>query len=196
MNPAKGALAVFAILLAASLLSGCIAGNPPNSAVPPVPTAKSGDLVQVDYTLYLSNGNVFDTSMAADAAAANLTVGHPFGPLNLTIGDGMFLPAFENALVGMKAGDSKTITLTPQQGYGERNPALVINVSVQGLQASGITPLIGTKVSLQNGAGQGVITNITNGTAYIDFNSPLAGQTLTFKLILRSIGGLQANQSS
>jgi FKBP-type peptidyl-prolyl cis-trans isomerase 2 len=195
MKAQNATIAIIAILFSATILAGCLSGNPQNQSVAPIPAAKVGDVVQVDYTLYLSNGTVFDTSMQSEAVAANANIQHPFGPLNLTIGSGQFLPAFENAIVGMQVGQSKNITLTPQQGYGVFNPALVLNVSVSQLVSAGITPAIGTQVYLRSGQGAGVITNITNGTAYINFNSPLAGQTLTFTIILRSIDG-NATQAS
>jgi peptidylprolyl isomerase len=67
--------------------------------------AKEGDTVSVDYTLSLSDGSVYQT-----------TVGKQ--PLEFVIGAGKMLADFESALVGMKAGESKTITIPTANAYG------------------------------------------------------------------------------
>jgi hypothetical protein len=76
-----------------------------------------GDLVQVDYVGKLSNGTLFDTSIKSEAEKAGFSVSKTFEPLSLILGDGMTLPLFESGLIGMKAGETKTITIPPGQGY-------------------------------------------------------------------------------
>ncbi len=89
--------------------------------------AKAGSVVKVNYTGSFSNGWVFDTSDFSVANDSNVAKSFEFvlksqslyQPLSFTIGGGTLLAGFENAVIGMQAGDSKTITLTPAQAYGE-----------------------------------------------------------------------------
>ncbi len=67
--------------------------------------AKEGDTVRVHYTGKLKDGTVFDTS--GDRA-----------PLEFTIGGGQVIPGFEQAVVGMEPGETKTATIPPEEAYG------------------------------------------------------------------------------
>ena len=82
------------LLLGAILISGCTAAQ-----------AKNGDIVQVYYTGTLENGTVFDTSEGRE-------------PLNFTLGEGKMIPGFEQAVLGMKVGESKTVTIPADEAYG------------------------------------------------------------------------------
>ena len=66
---------------------------------------KYGDTVKVHYTGKLENGTVFDSSINRE-------------PLQLTIGEGCLIPGFENALVGMRPGESKTTKVEAGDAYG------------------------------------------------------------------------------
>lgn len=68
--------------------------------------AKKGDTVEVDYTGKFENGEVFDSSEGRE-------------PLEFTIGDGQVIPGFENAVDGMAFGETKTVTIPPEEAYGK-----------------------------------------------------------------------------
>ena len=89
------------LLLGAILISGCTAAE-----------AKNGDIVQVDYTGTLENGTVFDTSVGGE-------------PLEFTLGEGKMIPKFEQAVLGMKVGESKTVTIPADEAYGQYRDDLV-----------------------------------------------------------------------
>ncbi len=67
--------------------------------------AKKGDKVEVNYTGRFPNGQVFDTSVGR-------------APLPFTIGGGQLIEGFDEAVVGMRVGDRKTVTIPPEKGYG------------------------------------------------------------------------------
>ena len=67
--------------------------------------AKKGDKVDVNYTGRFPDGKVFDTSVGRS-------------PLGFTIGGGQLIEGFDEAVVGMRVGDRKTITIPPEKGYG------------------------------------------------------------------------------
>lgn len=152
-------------LLGAILISGCNAAQ-----------AKNGDIVQVNYTGTLENGTVFDTSEGGE-------------PLEFTLGEGKMIPKFEEAVLGMKIGESKTFTIPADEAYGPYRDDLV-----QVINREELTNIPNPEVGQQLYGSQtdgttitGTITNVTDTTVTVDFNPPLAGKNLTFEIKLISI---------
>ncbi len=78
-----------------------------------------GDIVQVDYTGKLPDGTVFDTSDPEVAVSAGVyQEGRTYQPLTVVIGAHNVITGFEDGLLGMKEGESKTLTIAPEEGYG------------------------------------------------------------------------------
>lgn len=80
--------------------------------------AKRGDTVKVHYTGKLDDGTVFDSSKGRE-------------PLEFSIGEGIVIPGFEEAIVGMSPGESKTASICAEQAYGPYRPELVMVVERQ-----------------------------------------------------------------
>ncbi len=78
--------------------------------------ASQGDVVRIHYTGRFEDGRVFDTSTERD-------------PLEFVAGGGQVIPGVSNAVIGMEEGEKKTVTLPPDEGYGQRNPALEQTIS-------------------------------------------------------------------
>ncbi len=139
--------------------------------------AKQGDTVKVHYTGKLEDGSTFDTSVGGE-------------PLEFTMGDGELLPAFEKAVMGMKAGDSKTVTLTAEEGYGPYREEMVLEVD-RGQIPPDINPEIGQQLELKQADGDQeiavVVTASTDKSITLDANHPLAGKPLVFDIELVEI---------
>jgi len=139
--------------------------------------AKNGDKVHVHYTGKLEDGTVFDSSQGGD-------------PLEFTIGEGRIIPGVEEALVGMKAGDNKTVSIPSEKGYGPRHEQLLFRVPKDRLP-EGMEPEVGQRYELtQEGGAKALVTvtGIENDEVVLDGNHPLAGKTMVFDLELVSIG--------
>lgn len=184
---------IMAVLLVLSItfVAGCASSNQ-NSGINANTTVKMGDNVTVDYTLYLANGSIYDTSMESVAQQAGLnTTGRSFSPITFVVGDGNYLGGFENGTIGMKVGDTKNVTLTPDQAYGEYNQSLIMPVNMSDLVNASIVPYVNE--TLYNGFSLVRVASIpNNSTVMIDYNPPLAGDTLTFKITLRSINSVSS----
>jgi len=74
--------------------------------------AKIGDKVRVHFTGTLEDGTIFGSTISEE-------------PFEFTIGEKNMLPGFENAVIGMKKGETKTITLAPEDAYGVYNEKMV-----------------------------------------------------------------------
>ena len=100
--------------------------------------ALEGDLVKVDYVGSFLNGTVFDTSLedaAKDAGVYNEL--RPYEPLAFVIGSGQVIPGFENAVLGMRVGEEKTVTIPPKEAYSTgplAGKTLVFKVIVQSIE--------------------------------------------------------------
>jgi FKBP-type peptidyl-prolyl cis-trans isomerase 2 len=101
-------------------------------------TVVNGDAVKVDYIGKLSDGRVFDTSLASIANDASVSKSLSFtlrsntsyAPLSFTIGGKTVITGFNNAVIGMKVGDIKTVDLTPSEGYGNLVMSKVSNFTL------------------------------------------------------------------
>ena len=138
--------------------------------------AKHGDTVKVHYTGKLDDGTVFDTSIKRD-------------PLQLTIGEGRVIPGFEQAVVGMKPGESKTAKVPADKAYGPHREEMVLEVDRNQFPEH-LKPKVGERLQVRQPDGQTIIvtvTDISEASVTLDGNHPLAGKDLTFDIQLIEI---------
>ncbi len=138
--------------------------------------ANSGDTVKIHYTGTLEDGSVFDSSRGRE-------------PLQFTIGQSQIIAGFEQAVVGMSPGDSKTATIPAAEAYGPRSDEMVMEVERERLPDD-LEPEVGMQLRIDHGEGQDMVVNVTEVTdshVIIDGNHPLAGKDLTFELELVEI---------
>ncbi|WP_435606144.1 FKBP-type peptidyl-prolyl cis-trans isomerase [Pseudomonas knackmussii] len=124
--------------------------------------------VTLHFALKLEDGNVVDSTFDKQ-------------PATFKVGDGNLLPGFELALYGLKAGDKRTLSIDPEQGFGQPNPA---NVQIMPRdQFDGMELSHGLLVIFNDAAKTelpGVVKEFDEQRVTIDFNHPLAGKTLAF----------------
>jgi FKBP-type peptidyl-prolyl cis-trans isomerase 2 len=139
--------------------------------------AKTGDTVKVHYRGELLDGTVFDSSNGRE-------------PLEFKIGEGNVIPGFEEAVIDMCPGDSKTATIPPDQAYGPHEEEMLIDVPRETVPPE--IPLdIGTELQMRAPDGRTAevkIAKVTDDTVTLDANHPLAGKDLVFHIDLVSIG--------
>lgn len=138
--------------------------------------AKRGDTVRIHYTGKLSDGTQFDSSAGKD-------------PLEFALGSGQVIPGFDDAVDGMNVGDSKTVTIPPEQAYGQKHDQLIQDVPKQALPDD-ITPEVGMQLQSKSPDGRVlhlVVTDVGDDTITVDGNHPLAGEDLTFDIELVGI---------
>lgn len=147
---------------------------------------ESGDVVKVDYVGTTDDGEVFDTSIESVAQEAWLfNELRNYAPLEFTVGQGQMIPGFEKGVVGMKLNEKKTITIPPEEAYGEVNQELVQTLPASNFDEAGIEPEVWETYNF--GIAQGTILEKDEETVTVDFNHPLAGKTLTFDVTLKEI---------
>lgn len=103
-------------------------------------------------------------------------------PVSLVMGDGSLLPSFEKALLGLCAGDRRTVSLPPEDAFGPWNPE---NVQIFDTVKFEQTPIVGHMIEFEDKAKSslfGVVKSVNEDTTEIDFNHPLAGKDITFEV--------------
>jgi FKBP-type peptidyl-prolyl cis-trans isomerase 2 len=131
-----------------------------------------GDNVKVNYTGKLEDGEIFDSSEGRE-------------PLKFVAGQGQMIKGFDEAVIGMKKGEKKTITLAPEEAYGEFREDAKITVDKNQLP-NFENLVVGSQLMTNNGA-TGTIIEKSDQNAIIDFNHKLAGKTLIFDIEIVSI---------
>jgi len=138
--------------------------------------AKEGDKVKVHYTGKLEDGTVFDSSENRP-------------PLEFEIGKGNVIPGFESGVVGMELNGKKTVTIEPDDAYGQRRDELTVEVTKADFPED-ITPDVGQQLQIKRPDGNVIdvaITKVEGDKVTLDANHPLAGKTLVFDIELVEI---------
>jgi peptidylprolyl isomerase len=138
--------------------------------------AQRGDTVKVHYTGKLSDKSVFDSSSGGD-------------PLEFTIGAGEVIPGFEQAVLGMQPGESRTTMIPSDQAYGDYDEEMILEVD-RGQLPGDVAPEVGQQYQVVNPEGEAMIVTVaevSDDAVTLDANHPLAGQDLTFDIQLVEI---------
>ena len=140
---------------------------------------KTGDTVVVVYDGLLDNGDIFESSETS-------------GPLEFVVGEGSVMPAFEEQIVGLQAGEKKTFQLAPAEAHGQSNPELIHTVERSVLPNPDqltVGLVLGLTVDHEGKKEQvpAMVTAIDGDQITVDFNHPLAGKTLTYRVTVQSI---------
>jgi len=124
-------------------------------------------VVSMEYTLTV-DGDVIDSS-------------NEDGPIEFLQGHGNLVPGLESELYGMKVGESKDVTVSPTDGYGEQDDEAYQDVPRSEFPDE-ITPELGMELQMRQGEQilEATIVEMGDDQVKLDFNHPLAGKTLHF----------------
>lgn len=139
-------------------------------------SAAPGDTVKVHYTGRLVDGTEFDSSRGAE-------------PLELTLGQGQTIPGFEDAIIGMAAGEQKSVTIPCDSAYGARNEEMTQTVP-RSVIPEEIELTQGMVLNARSPEGQTVsftVAAFDDENVTVDGNHPLAGHDLVFELELVAV---------
>ncbi|MBN1544104.1 peptidylprolyl isomerase [Candidatus Woesearchaeota archaeon] len=132
---------------------------------------KNNNIACVHYTGSLESGEVFDSSKGRQ-------------PLEFVVGSGQLIKGFDTAVVGMKVGDRKKVSLVPAEAYGERDDRRVQEVQ-RSMLPKEPEPKPGMMLTISTPTGQmfpAKIDKVEKDVVTIDFNHPLAGKKLNFEI--------------
>ena len=150
---------------------------------------KKRDFIEIEYTAIIEDTNqVFDTTDEETAKSANIyNKDAKYKPIIICIGENQILKGLDESLME-KEKDFKEdkITLSPENAFGKKNPKLLHLISQSSFKKQNIHPYPGLQINLDGI--MGTIRTVTPGRVIVDFNHPLAGKTITYKIrIIRKI---------
>ena len=138
--------------------------------------AKQGDTVWVHYTGKLDDGTVFKTSN-----------GHK--PLKFKIGKSKLIPALQEAVVGMKPGESRNIRIAADEAYGPRREEMVVAVDKKNFPQN-VQPYVGLELDVHQNDDKvfpAKVVDVSECSVTLDANHPLAGKDVIFDIELVEI---------
>lgn len=136
-----------------------------------------GHEVVMHFTIKLSDGSVADSTKVSGK------------PAKFRMGDGNLTENFEACLVGLREGDNREFELPPENAFGEPNPDNIYYVDASKFSAE-TKPEVGAIIAFTQPDGTdlpGIVRAVEGQSVTIDFNHPLAGQTLTFAVEIISV---------
>jgi peptidylprolyl isomerase len=134
-------------------------------------TVKTGDAIRVHYNGRLENGEMFDSSEGRE-------------PMAFTVGKGQLIKGFEDAVIGMAEGETKTVTISPDDAYGDKKDDAYVELP-KDKKPEDLELELGMQIRLVDPQGQthiGLVDAILDEVVRIDLNHPLAGKTLVFDI--------------
>jgi FKBP-type peptidyl-prolyl cis-trans isomerase SlpA len=133
-----------------------------------------GSRVKLHFSLHLTSGEEIDTTRRGR-------------PATFDYGDGKLLPGFEEALLGMRAGDDAQLHLQPEQAFGAHRQENIQLLERKGFDEEALEP--GLIVSFNGPGGElpGVVTRIFEERVEVDFNHPLAGREIIFDVSILKV---------
>jgi len=137
---------------------------------------KEGDFIRLSYTGTV-NGSVFDTTNEEEAKKAGIHSKNAiYGPVTICVGQKHVILGLDEELVGKKAGAEGTVSVEPAKAFGDRDPKKVQSYPKNKFSEK---PVRGMPVKIEE-MGEGTVVDVIGSRVIVDFNAPLAGQTLTY----------------
>ncbi|MDD1701138.1 MAG: peptidylprolyl isomerase [Methanoregula sp.] len=137
---------------------------------------KEGDFIKLSYSGSVGE-NIFDTTDAAEAKSAGIHSPEAiYGPVTICVGQKHVILGLDEELVGKNVGDSGDVVVTPEKAFGDRDPKRIQSFPKSQFKEK---PVRGKSVKMDE-MGEGTVIDVIGSKVIVDFNPPLAGQTLSY----------------
>lgn len=144
---------------------------------------KEGDFIRISYSGSVAD-RVFDTTDDAEAKTAGIHSENAiYGPVTICVGQKHVITGLDEDLVGKKAGFEGSVTVAPEKAFGERDMKKVQSFPKNKFSQK---PVRGMPVKIDE-QGEGTVVDVIGSRVIVDFNAPLAGQTLTYKYKIEEV---------
>lgn len=151
-------------------------------------TFAKGSLILVDYTAKVKDTNeVFETTIADDAKKHSLYQDNlKYQPKLVSVGESWVIKGLDDALVNVKQGDKLTVDVTPDKGFGERDPGKVRMIPLRKLGEDAEKVSVGDTIEVDQKTG--IVRFVGSGRVQVDFNHRFAGKTIVYDVnIIKSL---------
>jgi FKBP-type peptidyl-prolyl cis-trans isomerase 2 len=146
---------------------------------------EEGNFIYIDYIGRIKDtGEIFD--LTKEEIAKREKIFDPnlkYKPIPVIVGSGLVLKGIEDAIKEMKVGEKRTIEISPEEGFGQRNPEFIKLIPLSVFKEQNVEPTPGTYVTVNRITGK--VISIDGGRVRIDFNHPLAGKNLEYEIEIK-----------
>ena len=145
-------------------------------------TLKEDDFVEIDFTGKIADdGIVFDTTLGEEAKKANIHDAKiKYEPVRICLGQKHLIPGLDKNLIGKETGKDYAFRIPAEDGFGNKNPKLFRLIATGKFHAQEINPVPGLQVNMDGVIG--TIKSVSGGRTIVDFNHPLSGKELEYKV--------------
>ena len=135
-----------------------------------------GTRVTLNFALVLDDGSEIDSNFEKE-------------PASFSVGDGSLLPGFERALFGLKSGDEATLEILPEEGFGQPNDNNLQTIKRDqfDVESELEAGMVFSFADAAVGELPGVVKTFDADEVTVDFNHPLAGRTLSFRVAIHNV---------
>ena len=149
-------------------------------------TLQKKDFIEIEFTGKVKDGDVFDSNIKKDLEKLNPNITPK--PIIICLGEGMFLKAIDEFLIGKEFGDY-SLELPPEKAFGVRVPQLVQKVPMKLFSSQNLVPKHGAVFNFDGRVAK--VLSVSGGRVMVDFNHPLSGKNVSYEIhVLRKIEDL------
>lgn len=149
-------------------------------------TLQKKDFIEIEFTGRVRDGDIFDSNIKKDLEKLNPDITPK--PAIICLGEGMFLKAIDDFLIGKEFGNYK-IELVPEKAFGVRLPQLVQKVPMKLFTSQKLNPYPGAIFNFDGRMAK--VLSVSGGRVMVDFNHPLSGKNVIYEIrVLRKIEDL------
>lgn len=138
---------------------------------------KKGDFIEIEFTGKIKDGEVFDSNIKEDLEKTKIK-GNP-KPFIFPLGERMFVKGVDSFLVGKDLGEYN-IELKPEDAFGKRDSKLIQTIPAKLFQQQRLNPIPGSMFNFDGKLGK--ILTVSSGRVMVDFNNPIAGKNVEYKI--------------
>ena len=144
------------------------------------------DFIEIEFTAKVKEGDIFDSNIKEDLKGRDIKT--EIKPFTFCLGESMFLQGIEDVLIGKDIGEYN-IELTSDKAFGKRDPNLVQMMPIKIFTEQNVNPIPGVMFNFDGRIGK--ILTVTGGRVLVDFNNPIAGRDVEYKVrVLRKVEDL------
>jgi len=144
-------------------------------------TIKKHDFIEIEYTGKIKDENiVFDTTDEEVSKKNNLHSHADYGPVVICVGQQQLLKGLDKSIEGKEIGEEYEVEIKPEDAFGNKNAKLIQLVPTSKFKQQNIQPMPGMQMNIDGMVG--TIKTVSGGRTLVDFNHPLSGKELTYKI--------------
>jgi len=141
------------------------------------------DFIEIEFT-GKANNEIFDTTNKEEAK--KIGIESDVKPIIVSAGNEMLLKGLDENLDGKEIGKQYLVKISPEKGFGPRNPSLIKTIPMKVFREKNMNPVPGLTLQMDNYLAK--ILSVSGGRVIVDFNNPLAGKEIEYEFkILRKV---------